>query len=380
VRRFLGFVLLPAVLTSVLVTQRAQQARDGRRDAYLSRVGGLLATATLEDLATAWELLLEEAGVVAEADTTLTGVRLALSGDTVRSIGPNTAGPRVSVLFTRRDTLRSATAIFRSPMMQALRDVPAIDAAVYLRGVRLLPAEAEGSALPDRLAPIPGWNAAEEAWITFAGGDEGAGALALAVKGTGRRRRVASLRTLAANVAAATFALVLAATGFAGRPGASAGGRVTLALVVVVGATGILAGGVAVAEARLADSDGVRELTTVAELTRVRGLLDDPVAAQRWLGTRVIRIEYGETRTGDGGSAPTFALDLPDPPPGRPVTGSDADLIWLVAASGSGRTLFLMPAAHRPPLFALAGLGTLAMLAGALVVASRPSVKEFVRP
>lgn len=345
-RRFLGFVVLPALATLVVVIQTAQTARDERLDAYLSRIGGLVATVVQDD-PTAGRALLERVGA-------------------------------------------------ESP----------VEIGLYRGGVRVPPPPAGAVGLPLELPTTPGWHPEVGLWMTPVGSafEETDARFHVAVRPVGRRRAAASTRTVIATFTVFALALLSAWIGLgarhsaaeayshvapiragnaartrARRTGARGRGLVMLGLSLAVAGTGVVAGGVAVAEERLLRADATRELTTVAALVTARDALDDPAAAQRWIGSPVLRIEGAGVRTGDGSPPPSFAGRLPQPAPGFPRFGSTRDTVWLVATSETGRTVFFSPSPRMPPLLALAALGTLVVLAGAVRVGRSASVDEFVR-
>jgi hypothetical protein len=394
-RRFILLVLLPAIATCVALVQVAGQARDARRDAMLSRVGGMLAIAAQSELAEAWTVLEGEAATVATVDTSLVAVRRALAGDTIRSLGsdPRTAGEgvRASVLLVRADTLVSATAVVRSPTLAAVADVADLDAGLYLQGVLLQASRGPAATtLPARLDADPGWDDAERVWVSPATASTGAAAaeLVVAVRHTVRCRPVASVGTVMASTGLLLLGLVLVASAGTGtapttsRHGAedpARSGRIVAGVSLVALATGVVAGWVAVGEARVATVEGARELELVGALVEARGLLDDPVGAQRWAGSPVYRAAADSLMAAPGEPPPAFVASLPSPPPGRPASGTAVGGVrWRVVASGNGRTILLAAPVETPPLLPLALGGTLIVLLGSVAVARVASVQDVL--
>ncbi len=405
VRRFVLLCLVPAVATCAVLVQLAQETRDARRDAILSRLGGMLAVAVQTELAEAWTVLEAEAAAVRSVDTSLVAVRRALAGDTIRSLATTPGGPspgslpgetppggaRASVLLPRGDTLVSATAIIRSPTIAALADVAELDAGLYLRGTRLQTSAGPAAApLPDALDPVSGWSEAAGLWVTpaTASGGSAAGELVVAVRSNARRRSVASPRTLLASTVLLALALALVVSaGATGRsaPGVRADGaserdgRIVAGAVLAVLTTAVVAGWAAVGEHRLAAADGARELSLVAELVDARGLLGDPGRARGWSGGPVYRIEGERLIATEGDEPPAFVGRLPSPDPDRPVSGSAVGGIrWLVVASDDGRTVFLGEPTSGPPLLPFAFAGTLLVVLGSVLVTRPASVQDVL--
>jgi hypothetical protein len=385
-------VLLPALATCVGLLQIAQQTRDARRDAMLSRIGGMLAVAVQSELAEAWTVLESQAAAVVSLDTSLVAVRRAMAGDTIRSLGSDEGnagrGARASVLLPRGDTLVSATAVVRSPTLAGIADVPELDAALYLQGVRL---QASGGptadGLPAELAPEPGWNDEAGVWVSSATASTGSAAseLVVAVRGAARRPKVASVRTLLASTAFLLLGLVLVASAGARAGSATSrrggesgrGGRVVAGVALVALTTSVVAGWTAVGEGRLAAADGARELELVGELVAIRGLLGDPVGARSWAGSPVYRVEGDSLMAAPGDRPPAFVASLPSPEPGRPVSGTAVGGIrWRVVASEDGRTILLGAPIRTPPLLPFALGGTLIVLLGSVLVARNASVED----
>jgi len=345
-------------------------------------MGGLLATAVQTDLATAWTLLEQEAAPVGEPDTSIVAVRRALDGDTVRALSSDPDGPRASVLFLRDDTLVSATAIARSRILADASEATPLDVGLYLRGGRIQPVTSSTrNALPERIDPTPGWNEAESLWLTpaTASGGSAASELVVAVRSSARRRAATGVRTFAAAAVLLALALLSAWMGFTGRTRDRSRGPVVMAVSLVTLTTLVVSGWVALGESRVAAADATRELAWASALARARGVLDDPVAAQSWIGSPVLRFEANDVRSGSGEPVPGWALDLPVPPPGFPASGTGPEgRRWLVVASGEGRTAFLGNASQLPPLLPVALGGTILVLLGSLAVVRTASVQEVV--
>lgn len=343
----------------------------------------MLATAVQDDLTTAWTLLEGEAGPVADPDTTILAIRRALDGDTVRALSSDPEGPRASVLLPRGDTLVSATAIVRSSILQEASQTTPLDLGLYLRGTRLQPSVASTSAgLPERIDPSPGWHPEAGIWVTPATASRGAAAaeLVVAVRPVARRRAATTIRTFAAAGVLVLLALLSAWVGFAHPTRQNSEGPVVMAVLLMTLTTLVVSGWAALGESRVASADATRGLTWVSSLARARGVLDDPIAAQRWLGSPVIRLEGGRSTSGSSAPIPEWALDLPVPPPAFPVSGRHSDgRHWLAVSSGGGTTIFLADPTRTPPLLAIALGGSLIVLLGSLVVArAAASVEEFV--
>jgi len=379
VRRFLLLVLTPALVTCIGVIQMAQDARHTRRNDRLERVSGVLVEALREDLVAAWGFLELEAGPLVEADTTIGAVRTALQGDTVRALSGGNGGPVAAVMFLQRDTLRSASATFQSPLLGRVAMVTPLDIGLYLQGFRVLPPPpAPGvQGMPDSLATAAGWSEEASLWVTpvstTALGQEG-NRVALAARYSTPERSVASVRTLAAATVLLLLALLSAWMGLTGRSRSSAPGAVALAVVLLTGMTLIVSVWVALGESRIASAEGVRELSTLATLVRERGLMTAPGAAEDWIGTTVIRVSGDDLVTADGAPPPAFVRDLPIPPPSFPASGRTPDgQIYLVIAGGGapGRTVFLTDPTPAPPLILFSLLGTLLTALGSISVARR---------
>jgi len=364
------------------VSQLAQQTRDTRRDATLSRVGGLLATAVQADLAEAWILLEGEAGPVSDPDTTMLAVRRALDGDTVRALSSDPEGPRASVLLLRGDTLVSATAIARARILRDAARTTPLDLGLYLRGVRIQPVGGpEARDLPERIDASPGWKADSGLWVSAAtsSGGSSASELVVAVRPSTRRRPASSVRTLAAAGVLLALSLLSAWMGFTGRTREGAVGPVVMAVSLVTLTTLVVSGWIALGEARIASADTTKELTWVASLVRARGLLEDPVAAQRWLGSPVYRFDEGEPRSGTGTPVPAWVAELPVPPAAFPASGrGEEGRRWLTVSSTGGRTTFTGQAPGLPPLLPLALGGSLLVLLGSLSVVRTASARSRI--
>lgn len=373
------------MLTCLGVAQLAERAREARHEDTLSRIGGLLATAVQEDLATAWTLLEREAGPVSEPDTTIAAVQRALAGDTIRALSSDPEGPRASVLFARNDTLVSATAITRSRLLPEAADALPLDLGLYLRGTRIQPVGRVGGplagTLPDRIGTSPGWQEETQLWVTAAPASRGSAAaeLVVVVRPTTRRRSASTLRTVLAAGVLMSLSLLSAWVGFTGQRGPTSGGPIVTALLLAVLTTLVVSGWIALGESRVAAADVTRELTWVSSLARARGVLEDAVAAQRWLGSTVVRRVGDQAESGSGEPVPGWTLQLPAPQADFPALGQHRDgQRWLVLAGGGGSTVFIAAAPGLPPLLPIALGGSLVVLLGSLVVARTSSVQEFV--
>lgn len=392
-RRFLLLVLVPALVTCIGIARTADDTRRERRDAVLSRAGGMLSTAVQADLAEAWRLLEAEAAPVEVADTTIAAVRRARAGDTVRALGTDAAGARASVLFPRGDTLVSATAVVRAPVIPAAAEFTPLDAALYLQGVRLQPplgweeaagdpaGNAAGSRagidgqLPPRVDPTPGWTDEYGLWLHPATASLGSAAseLVVAIRPTTRPRGSASLRTIVSASLLLLLSLGLVASSAGVRPVARTErvkfrGRVLAGVTLAALTTAVISIAIALGADRRAAADGVRELEIVAGLVEARGLMDDPEAAREWTGSPVYAVRDGVV-AGDTGEepAPEVVTDTEPPEAGRPTTGVD-EVRWRAVATPFGYTVFLGDPVRTPPLLPLALGGTLITLLGAVVV------------
>jgi len=284
----------------------------------------------------------------------------------------------------------TATAAARSPLVGEVDGAVPLDIGLYVEGRRIRPvAQADIGAMPPRIDPAPGWNASEGMWITAVTGSSGSSAtrLVVAVRPAARRRPAMTVRTLVgafvllalATLAAWAGARPVAGPGTGSVPRTSAPGATALAVSLVTATTVLVSGWIALGEARLADADATRQLALIAELARARGVLEDPVATQRWLGSRVARIDAAGVRVGDDGPIPDAALDPPVRPPGFPASGTTPEgEPWLLVTAGEGRTLLLGPPVRTPPLLPLALGGSVLVLLTSIGVVRTASVQEVV--
>ncbi|HKK92362.1 MAG TPA: hypothetical protein VJ925_02970 [Longimicrobiales bacterium] len=384
VRRFLLLVLLPALATCIGVANMADDARRERREAMLARAGGMLSAAVQTDLAEAWSLLEAEAAPVTAVDTSISAVRRARSGDTVRALGTDEGGPRASVLFPRGDTLVSATAVIRSPVIEAASEVTHLDVALYLQGVRLQPPLTESdpagepadldSDLPPRIDPVPGWTEEEGLWIHPATASLGSasGDLVVALRPTVRSRSSTSLRTQlsAGLLLLLSFGLVVASG--AGEAADRAErrklrGRVLAGVALATLTTAVVSISVALGAERRAVADGARELEIVADLVEARGLANDPAAAGQWAGSPVYAVRDGTVIGPAEAPVPSVVTDIDPPASGRPMAGVD-EVRWRAVAAQGGYTVFVDDPVGTPPLLLLALGGTLITLFGSMTV------------
>lgn len=395
-RRFLLLVLLPAVATCIGIVRLADDTRGERRAEVLSRAGDLLSTAVQSDLAEAWRLLEAEAAPIAAIDTTISAVRRAQSGDTVRALATDPAGARASILLPRGDTLVSATAVVRSPVIEAAAESTPLDVALYLQGVRLQPPVQEGEVpgdegeagriLPATVDPRPGWSAGSDLWIHPATSSLGSAAsdLVVALRPAAPQRTSTSLRTLISASLLLLLSLGLATNGARGaagtrREGDRLRGRVVAGVALATLTTGVISISVALGAERRAVADGARELEVISGLVEARGLTGDPSAAQRWVGSPVYAVRDGEITGGSGSPPPSLVTELERPEPGRPTAGF-GDARWRAVATANGYTVFLEDPVLLPPMLALAFGGTLLTLLGAVAVTRSHSATGTTTP
>jgi len=384
-RRFLLLVLLPAVATCIGIARTADDTREERRDGVLSRTAGLLSTAVQTDLSEAWRMLEAEARPIAATDTMIAAVGRARSGDTVRALGTDPRGARASVLLPRGDTLVSATALIRSPIVDAVSESTPLDVALYLQGVRLQPPVRDAerpadpgdprSTLPVTVDPTSGWSEASGLWIQPATASLGSASsdLVVALRPAARQRGSTSLRTVISASLLLLVSLGLAVSGAGGAGGSriereGLRGRMVAAVTLATLTTVVISISVALGAERRAVVDGARELEVLSGLVEARGMLDAPAAAERWLGSPVYSVRDGQVTGGSDTPVPAVVTELDPPEPGRPTTGED-ELRWRAVATKGGYVVVLDEPIRVPPLLLLALGGSLITLLGAVVVA-----------
>jgi len=373
-RRFLLLVLLPAVATCLGIARTADDTREERRDGVLSRTAGLLSTAVQTDLSEAWRMLEAEARPIAATDTMIAAVGRARSGDTVRALGTDPRGARASVLLPRGDTLVSATALIRSPIVDPPPPPPRLQPPVRDAERPADPGDPR-STLPVTVDPTSGWSEASGLWIQPATASLGSASsdLVVALRPAARQRGSTSLRTVISASLLLLVSLGLAVSGAGGAGGSriereGLRGRMVAAVTLATLTTVVISISVALGAERRAVVDGARELEVLSGLVEARGMLDAPAAAERWLGSPVYSVRDGQVTGGSDTPVPAVVTELDPPEPGRPTTGED-ELRWRAVATTGGYVVVLDEPIRVPPLLLLALGGSLITLLGAVVVA-----------
>lgn len=382
--RFLGLVAAPAIGAALLLWATTDRVESDLRQGELHAVGGAVRTLFEDDLARATGLLAGNALPWPEASPDDPAVRAAREGDTIRALRPRPDGLGVSVLLPAPDSAAAPVlrgdGRLRSTAVERLAELTGVSTGIYLDGRWVMGDSTAPAALLVEwmdAADTRGRDGApvrldteSRARLLPAMGGPAATTSVLVFRATTPRAPVGGVSRLL------TLVLLLSATsvvvfglgrgdGEEASPRLAAGGIVLL-IVTMTGALGWSVSRTWVAERESA----VRTLSRTAALVRAYDRVDDPIAAQRISGHRVLRIlPDGGVATSDGSPVPAGAAALPTPPPSFPATGrlGSSGERYLVLRGEGGRTVLLVPERSNPLPSIVAGLGGAGVLLGLVI-------------